>query len=199
VGEQTTLVTVHKGIDLHAATALRVMRNRLGGGEGLVALARAEYYTYWEGEHGLNVDRLLTIGRFFNPNKHHYGHFVLPEGGMSWPAVVGQGVPLPAGWPGNPCGTDLIEVTPDLYDRLLGSPREDIAAVDVCAYPLGEEGVLLAGVLWRIFLRPADEDPLALADRLAVTRSGKEGLLVNPHMQGWRLAVQGDHSMRGVS
>ena len=33
---QTTLLTSHKGVDLHAATAVRVMQRRLEGGDALV-------------------------------------------------------------------------------------------------------------------------------------------------------------------
>ena len=192
---QITLITVHKGVDLHAATALRVMQNRLADGERLLALTRAEYYTFWDADrHDLSVAKLLTMGRFYNPNKHHYGHFFLADGGAPWFQSSSRGELLPSRWPGVPQGSDR-EVDPevavsDLYDLLLGRPRvPKCNAVDVCTYPLGEEGPLLAGVLWRLFMDSATVDPITVASRLTVTRGGREGLLVNPHMQGWRLAV----------
>jgi len=191
VSEQTTLLTCHKGVDLHAATAAGVMRERLADGRRLVALHRAEYFTFWgRDEAGLSVDALLAVGRHFNPNKHFFGHFLLREGGAAWFTTDCRGESLPAGWPGEPLRTDLGPVRPDLGDRLLGGvPADDLVAVDVCTFPLGERGPLLGGVLWRLVLR-TDRDPLAVADRLVVTRGGDLGLLVNPHMQGWLIAVR---------
>ena len=74
---QTTLLTCHKGVDLHADTAERVIRNNLPGGEQLLALHRAELHTFWHEEGAEapdSVERMLTVGRFFNPNKHCYLH-----------------------------------------------------------------------------------------------------------------------------
>ena len=191
---QTTLLTCHKGVDLHAATAWRVMRDRLRGGERLVALRRAEYYTYWEDDpDGRRLAELLDTGRCFNPNKHHYGHFALADAGAAWSGNEAdcRGGNLPAGWPGEARGSDL-PAGGDLYARLLGgAPAAPLAAVDVCAFPLGESGPVLGGVLWRLVLETGREGAGELADRLVVARGSREGLLVNPHMQGWLLAVRG--------
>jgi hypothetical protein len=184
-------LTSHKGIDLHAATALRVMQDRLEDGDSLVGLARAEYVTFWDSaaaDH--SVADLLALGRYFNPNKHHYGYFYLPTHDDSWFEAAARGEPLPTGWPGEPRDTDWGEPSPDLYNRLLGGCVTDgTTAVDVCTFALGETGPLLSGVLWRLILRPTGVAPLALADRLAVARQRSQGLLVNPHMQGWRLKM----------
>lgn len=62
------------------------------------------------------------------------------------------------------------------------------AMVDVCAFPLGERGPVLSGVAWRLVVAPGEPgEPAAaeLARRLAITRSARDGLLVNPHMEGW--------------
>ena len=77
---QTTLLTSHKGVDLHAATAVRVMQRRLEGGDALQALYRCEMHTFWGEGDGRAVPELLEIGRFYNPNKHHYGHFETSDG-----------------------------------------------------------------------------------------------------------------------
>lgn len=194
MSRQTTLLTCHKGIDLHAATAARVMRERLQGGDRLVALRRGEYHTFWTpGERELDAARLLAAGRYFNPNKHYYGHFVLPASGGPWYErdATCQGIQLPRGWPGEPKDGDLDRIDDTLYERLLGgAPAADCTAIDVCAFPLGEQGPLLSGVLWRLVLRADAEDAAALADGLVATTGSRHGLLVNPHMQGWLIAVR---------
>ncbi len=189
---QTTLLTSHKGVDLHAATAVRVMQRRLEGGDALAALYRCEMHTFWGDGDGRNVTDLLEVGRFFNPNKHHYGHFETDAGGPSWLAEAAvAGASLVSAWPGRSVASDLDALDDDLAERLLGGPvPADHVAVDIAAFPLGEPGPILTGVLWRLVLADDGRAPERLADRLAVTRSGDQGLLVNPHLHGWLVAVR---------
>jgi hypothetical protein len=191
---QTTLLTSHKGVDLHAATALLVMKERLAGGDLLEGLHRCEMHTYWADAGDLSVDRLLDSGRFFNPNKHHYGHFELADGGDTWFAGVGPDNQLPAAWPGAVRGTDLDILTDQrsrLYDRLLGgAPPEGRSAVDVVSFARGQEAPVLSGVLWRLLIRAEPAAALAVGRKLAVARKRLEGLLVNPHMESWLTAVR---------
>ena len=195
MGKQTTLLTVHKGVDLHAATAVRVMRDRLEGGDALAALYRCECHTFWNQASGVSVAELLEVGRYFNPNKHHYGHFELADS-EEWRAAADSGsCELPADWPGATVASDVPNPTEALYDQLLGGPvPDDCRAVDICAWPLGQARGRLSGVLWRLVFRAPDatafEQAAALAERLAVTRSGKVGLLVNPHMESWLTAAR---------
>ncbi len=189
---QNTLLTSHKGVDLHAATAVRVMQRHLGGGDALVALHRCELHTSWEAPGVPAVADLLEIGRYFNPNKHHYGHFRDENAGPTWygPTVASGGV-LAEGWPGVVVAASLEPAPADLYDRLLGGPvPAGCVAVDLVACPLGEAGPVLSGVLWRLVLVDDGRDPARLADRLAVARAGDQGLLVNPHAEGWLSAVR---------
>lgn len=225
---QVTLITSHKGVDLHAVSAFSVLRDRLAGGDRLLALGRAEFHTFWSdggaGDEAV-VARLLATGRCFNPNKHHYGSFRLVAAGGPWPERAGgcRGEPLPPAWPGAPLASDTGRADSGLADRLLGggaaaaagaasaagsaagapagsgagsgagpapaagAPRPVV--VDVCAFPLGERGAVLSGVAWRLVVAPSRRpgEPAApdLARRLAITRSAREGLLVNPHMEGW--------------
>jgi len=186
---QTTLLTSYKGVDLHAATAVRVMQRRLEGGDALVRLHRCELHTFWNGEGAPTVAELLAIGRYFNPNKHHYGHFELPAGGVAWwNQPRGSAHELAPAWPGDAVAGDVDPIPRDLYDRLLGGPvTGDLVAVDLAVTPLGDQGPLLSGVLWRLVLRPEGRDLRRLAERLGVARAADQGLLVNPHMEGWRM------------
>lgn len=193
---QVTLMTGHKGVDLHAETAGRVVRGNLEGGEDLLSLHRAEFHTFWRedfAEAPESVARLLGVGRFYNPNKHHYAHLEHPAGHGPWFAAdaVGHGEPLAEGWPGEVVDSDL-PAGGDAVERLLGGPApEGAPVVDVVAFSLGEEGPLLSGVVWRLVMAPGTTDPVTKAEKLAVARSAREGLLVNPHMQGWRTALRG--------
>lgn len=192
---QVTLMTGHKGVDLHAETAGRVIRTNLEGGEDLLSLHRAEYHTFWRedgAEAPESVERLLGVGRFFNPNKHHYAHLEHHGAHAPWYAAdaAARGEALAEGWPGEVVETDL-PAGDDVVTRLLGGPApEGAGVVHVVTFPLGEEGPLLSGVIWRFVLAPGAADPLAAAEKLAVARSAREGLLVNPHMQGWRTALR---------
>jgi hypothetical protein len=189
---QTTLLTSHKGVDLHAATALRVMKERLAGGERLEGLYRCELHTFWGNPEGVDMDRLLDTGRFYNPNKHHFGHFELETGAPAWFDAPAAGHGLDPRWPGTLRSTDLTPAAgegPQLYERLLGgTPGAGLTAVDVVSFPLGQEGPVLSGVLWRLVLSGDAASAREAGDLLAVARSRKEGLLVNPHMESWLTA-----------
>lgn len=186
---QTTLLTAHKGVDLHAASALLVMKNRLEGGNRLVNLLRCELHTFWDAPEGVTVARLLDTGRYFNPNKHHYGVFVAAKASQPWFSCDDcRGRTLPQGWPGALDSTDLVGSTSgtELYHRLLGGlPPAGHAAVDVLSFELDQQGPVLSGVLWRMVLAAEPDAALAIGQKLAVARSRKQGLLINPHMEAW--------------
>ncbi len=188
---QTTLLTSHKGVDLHAATALLVMKDRLEGGDRLDGLFRCEMHTFWGEPAGWSVERLLDVGRYFNPNKHHFGHFELSGSDTSWFQDCPSDTVLDPSWPGPPTGTDLdsgAQGQDGLYHRLLGGLPDDSTPVDVVSFPRGQEGPVLSGVLWRLLITGDPETAAAVGKNLAVASHRKEGLLVNPHMESW-LAV----------
>ena len=188
---QTTLLTSHKGVDLHAATSLLVMKDRLDGGHLLEGLFRCEMHTFRDEDGGMSMARLLDIGRYFNPNKHHYGHFEMAVSGPSWLEDAPIGHVLNPDWPGSPMGTDMEPTGGDLYDVLLGGAAADgFTAVDVVSYPQGQEGPVLSGVLWRLVVRGDTEESLEVGKKLAVASHRKEGLLVNPHMECWQAAAR---------
>ena len=133
--------------------------------------------------------------QFYNPNKHHYGHFELPGAAGPWfaPDFRAMGDILPEDWPGDVIRSDHADETAPLFERLAGLPDPDAAAViDVCTFPLGEIGPLLSGVFWRLVLADDSagvENPAQLAARLIVAGGPGTGLLINPHMQGWLIAA----------
>ena len=191
MSRQTTLLTSHKGVDLHAATAVRVMRERLEGGDRLQRLHRCELHTFADEPEGVSMARLLDNGRFFNPNKHHYGHFVLEEA-APWSDTAGGA--LDSRWPGALRGTDVANLADDaatLYASLLGGPLPDgCLAVDVATWARDQQGPVFSGVLWRLVLRAGADAAATLGETLAVTRERKRGLLLNPHMDAWLTVVR---------
>lgn len=191
---QTTLLTAHKGVDLHAASALLVMKDRLEGGDRLVGLYRCELQAFWGAPAGWDVRRLLDTGRFYNPNKHHYGVFTAPTAD-DWLAAGAGRATLAADWPGTVVATDLAGLRDDpagLYGTLLGGSVPDgCTPCDVAGFAFGQTGPVLSGVLWRLVVRGEGEEALAVGEHLAIARHRKQGLLVNPHMESWRLSAQG--------
>jgi len=188
----TTLLTSHKGVDLHAATALLVMKDRLDGGHLLEGLFRCEMHSFGSGEPGVSIARPLDVGRYFNPNKHHYGHFTMAGEGANRLADASGNHTLDPQWPGTPVGSDLEPAALEqdqLYDLLLGgAPAPGITAVDVVSFPYGQEGPVLSGVLWRLMIRGDKDAALETGRMLAVASHRKEGLLINPHMEAWLAA-----------
>jgi hypothetical protein len=187
-----SLMTCHKGVDLHAASAAQVIRERLEGGGRLVGLARAEFHSFDAGAgraESAGVAALLATGRCYNPNKHFYGHFRMPALGKPWRGPDCRGGALPPEWPGEAVATDLGRPDATLRDRLLGGePPAGAGLFDVCAFPLGQAGPLLSGVVWRLVIAAGDPGPELLAERFVVARTVREGLLVNPHLEGWLVA-----------
>jgi hypothetical protein len=190
MSRQTTLLTSHKGVDLHAASAFLVMKERLEGGHRLVNLFRCEMHTFWDESVPGGMQKLLNTGRYFNPNKHHYGHFINEAADASWfDCNDCRGRRVQNTWPGTVAGTDLETLDGDtgaLFGRLLGgAPAEGHTAVDVIAFPLGQDGPVLSGVLWRLLLDGDPATAAATGHNLAVARGRKQGLLINPHMEAW--------------
>ena len=192
---QNTLLTSSKGVDLPAATAFLVMKERLEGGDRLQGLRRCELHTFWGEPTGINSERLLDTARYYNPNKHHFGLFNRLKAETPWfQPESGRGKKLPLAWPGQVLGTDLPQAevaAGDLYDRLLGGqPGDNLQIVDVAAFDLGQEGPVVSGVLWRLILACEPGEAEELGDLLTVARGRKQGLLVNPHMTDWLLRVE---------
>ncbi len=192
MSRQTTLLTSHKGVDLHASSALLVMKERLEGGHRLVNLFRSEMHTFWGDSVPGGIEKLLDTGRYYNPNKHHYGYFIREDAGPQWFTCDDcRGRLLGEGWPGSPAGSDLELFEDDSFSLgnilLGGRPAEGITPVDVIAFPLGQDGPVLSGVLWRLLISGDPDTAVEIGHNLAVARGRKQGLLINPHMEAWLL------------
>lgn len=186
---QTTLLTSHKGVDLHAASALLVMQDRLTGGEKLVNLLRCELHAFWGEPQGWTVERLLATGRYFNPNKHHCGVFGSGTEVANWLTRTGSGLRLTTDWLAEVLATDLAELQADaagLYGTLLGGRiPTGCAPCDIVGFAAGQTGPVLSGVLWRLVIRGDERVARAVGEELAIARHRKQGLLINPHMDNW--------------
>jgi len=182
-------LTSHKGVDLHAASALLVMKDRLEGGDLLAELFRCELHTFWGAPDGWSSARLLDTGRFFNPNKHHFGLFAGPAAGPDWMAAAPAAQILSEVWPGTVQDSNLEPARNDsaaLYEALLGGEADpECTPFDVVSFAHGQTGPVLSGVLWRLVLRAGVEKAALVGEALAVARHRKQGLLVNPHMDSW--------------
>jgi len=191
---QTTLLTSHKGVDLHAASALLVMQDRLEGGDLLANLLRCELHTFWGAPSGWDATRLLDIGRYFNPNKHHFGVFCGATEGADWFENESTACHLATSWPGPVQDTDLEPHRHDsaaLYTALLGGQVPDgCTPFDVVSFARGQSGPVLSGVLWRLVIRAGAAEAANVGEKLAVARHRKQGLLINPHMESWLAAAR---------
>lgn len=191
MSRQSLLLTAHKGVDLHAATALRVMRERLEGGDALRGLFRCELHAFRDDAPGeWTMRRVLDTARYYNPNKHHYGVFEGPAVQALFGAAGGGQRRLPAEWPGRPADSDLAFDGDGLYDVLLGgAPTAGLTRCDIVAFARGQDRPLVSGVVWGLVLAAGPSEAAELGSKLAVARGRKQGLLLNPHMEDWLLAV----------
>jgi hypothetical protein len=140
---------------------------------------------------------------WFNPNKHRYGLYDAQPGVV---AAVRDGAPFPTPWLTRLAGSDRPDLDRGaraLWPAWQSVPcRDDARATTLASWDLEDAvtglppgawpatGTLARLQMWTLALRTATvEDAAALAERVAVTRSRTEGLLVHPHMEGWTVAA----------
>jgi len=174
-----------KVIDLVVQTAQITLTEKMGFASELCGMAR---YSWWaleaEGPGAAAVsaaiDREIRIdSAFTNQNKHRY-RLAVRAGGEE---VVTGDLILEADLPGAGCAGPVFACD------LLVSEQGDARAAGYAAR-LGPRlaGLriesLRCGEVWRILVRAqAREAALGLVDEMALTRSRRHGLLVNPHYQ----------------
>jgi len=170
-----------KTVDLVRETAWTALTERLGWGGVLTGLERSVLWRF-EGNAGLAgaLERELErTSSYYNPNKERRAF--LETGLLGDGEPLGSGDTLPAGTakPGSPWRA-LLWVTDE------GGERPDL--VRSSGARLARDGARLdslhSGTLWEIELRAGSRNEArGLVAGLAIARSRREGLLLNPHYQ----------------
>ena len=162
--------------DVTALTAASALRRRMGYGEVLQELTRADYYALHlqedDEQSALALARQLAekTNLFVNPNKHTYMLRIAEEKGEAapedglWPVAV---LVVDAE------GAQAQDIEQALHERL--GYAEEVARV--------EQGILWTMKLAAPDLAAAEE----IAEQITVTQARGQGLLVNPHFQAWEI------------
>jgi hypothetical protein len=162
-----------RGLDPVVDSACRALRVRLGFGERLAGVSRADL---WEFEAastapGELVDRIVSAtGLIVNPNRHRF----------AWRSVRPAAGEPGSEWGGAPSGAGRAFI----LIRPLGGGDEG-ALLRHLRHALGEGVVRGLGRadLWTLDIRGGEEDARRLACEAAVATSRRRGLLANPHCQ----------------
>jgi hypothetical protein len=178
-----------KVVDLVVQTAWMTLTEKLDLGGELIGLAR---YAYWRMELDgpdtektlADVDRVIRMdSAFTNQNKHVY--LLEAEGGASTGGLaLGKDYPLMAE-DGDMHGAyavdclvrELTTARDEGYRDRLNARLESAQVNDV-----------VAGEVWRVLvLAKSERDAIEKVEALAVTRSRRQGLLLNPHYQQFEI------------
>ena len=178
-----------KVIDLVVQTAWMTLTEKLDLGGALLGLAR---YSFWRMElEGQDTERTLAEldrvirmdSAFTNQNKHVY--LLEIEGGSYIGGLdLGKDYPLMAE-DGDARGTyavdclirELTTTREEGYRDRLNARLESVQAIEV-----------VAGEVWRVLVRAESErDAIEMVEAMTVTRSRRQGLLLNPHYQRFEI------------
>ncbi len=176
-----------KTIDLVAQTAWMTLADKMGFEEDLCGILR---YSYWameaEGESAPAVceaiDREIRMdSAFTNQNKHRYSLAV--DGGGDG-AATGD-LNIDRDLPRVKCGGRIFAC--DLFVSEQGGGKDEGYASRLNARLEGAKITgMKSGEVWRILVRAEDvEEAARKVEEMAVTRSRKHGLLLNPHYQAF--------------
>ena len=174
-----------KVVDLVAQTAWMTLTEKLGLEGELLGLAR---YSFWrmeieadDGQAALDeIDRVIRLdSAFTNQNKHLY-MLGMDEGPIrgdlrldkDYPVLVEKG----EGRSGFAVDCLVRELDTEREESYRGRLNARLENVQVTG--------LVAGEVWRILLEAGNEkEAEQKVERIAVTTSRREGLLLNPHYQ----------------
>ncbi|HUV35940.1 MAG TPA: hypothetical protein VMX58_03265 [Patescibacteria group bacterium] len=202
-----------KVVDLVAQTAWLTLTEKLDFSGRVHGLLRYSYWGFTaEGNGGSIMDEIDRAVRmdsaFTNQNKHRYRLMILENtAGRGVPLGDGDAASTAVEMPGQPspaaCRGDLeLEHDYALRTDTAGVRLDDLYALDCLvrerngereagfadrlngrAAGVGVSG-MKAGEMWRIIVSAGSRgEALKTAGRIAVTRSRREGLLLNPHYQ----------------
>lgn len=193
-----------RGVDLVAMTARHALRETMGLGGEVVDLQRDDLVIV-EGvrEETGWLEAFTARQHWFNPNKHRYALARAKEGAFA----AARGGSWPQRWLERVVATDRPDLDPavdDVFSAWLGLPAHaGCHAVPLAVYDRAEPIAPLAGrwpqsgghflraTLWTLVLRlPEAEAAARRAAEIAITRRRGEGLLVNPHMEGWAMVAR---------
>ena len=177
-----------KTIDLVAQTAWMTLTDKMGFADDLCGILR---YSYWameaEGESAgvvcEAIDREIRMdSTFTNQNKHLYSLAVTGGDG----AATGD-LSIDRDFPRVKCGGRIFAC--DLFVSEQGGGKDEGYASRLNARLDGAKVTgMKSGEVWRILVRAEDVEEAALkVEELAVTRTRKHGLLLNPHYQAFEL------------
>ncbi len=181
-----------KVADLVAQTAWMTLTEKLDFAGILQGIVR---YSYWamdaDGTDGKSIldeiDRVVKLdGAFTNQNKHCYSlrGFMRPGAEMDsvrGDLILDRDFPVIAGKRGRSAGVFAW----DLLIREKDGGREEGFSSRLNGRLSGVEvSAMKAGEVWRVICDSQDEKSAKrMVERMAVTRSRREGLLLNPHYQ----------------
>jgi hypothetical protein len=178
-----------KVIDLVVQTAWMTLTEKLDLGRDLVGLAR---YSFWrmelEGRDAestlADVDQVIRMdSAFTNQNKHVYlleMEGVSPLGGLAlerdYPVMTEEG------------GTEGTYAIDCLVRELTTTREEGYRDRLNSRLESAEVGGMVAGEVWRVIVRAKNErDAIGKVEAMAVTKSRRQGLLLNPHYQRFEI------------
>lgn len=176
-----------KVIDLVAQTAWMTLTEKMGFADDLCGILR---YSYWameaEGESAGSVceaiDREIRMdSAFTNQNKHFYS-LAVTGGGDG--AAVGD-LSIDRDFPRVKNGGRIFAC--DLFVSEQGGGKDEGYASRLNARLDGAKITgMKSGEVWRILVRAEDvEEAARKVEEMAVTRTRKHGLLLNPHYQAF--------------
>ncbi len=177
-----------KTIDLVAQTAWMTLTDKMGFADDLCGILR---YSYWameaEGESAgvvcEAIDREIRMdSTFTNQNKHLYSLAVTGGDG----AATGD-LSIDRDFPRVKCGGRIFAC--DLFVSEQGGGKNEGYASRLNARLDGAKVTgMKSGEVWRILVRAEDvEEAARKVEEMAVTRTRKHGLLLNPHYQAFEL------------
>jgi hypothetical protein len=176
-----------KTIDLVAQTAWMTLTDKMGFADDICGILR---YSCWimeaEGESAGAVseaiDREIRMDSVFtNPNKHLYS-LAVSSGGDG---VATGDLTIDRDFPRTDCGGRIFAC--DLFVSEQGGGKDEGYASRLNArLEAAKITGMKSGEVWRILVRAEDaEEAARKVEEMAVTRSRKHGLLLNPHYQAF--------------